>query len=233
MSGAHPRRPSPRARPSAPRRCLPPAPGRPRLGAPCPTSRPRRRSPRPARPLRPAPRSSASLAPRRLLQDVAALAHCGIENGHAARFVRGWDLVRVDEGLAVDGVREVLHPVVADALGEPEGRRLLLGAPLPGQCARWLQVLAGGGGLRPHRRGHADPVLELVLLVRVWEVADAMSPNALGELHRLVPSAELLVSAAAGGAGAAGAARGAGAAGGAGPAGGAGAGVAVPGRSVG
>jgi hypothetical protein len=31
---------------------------------------------------------------------------------------------------AVDGVREVLHAVVADALGEPEARRLLLGGAL-------------------------------------------------------------------------------------------------------
>ena len=110
------------------------------------------------------------------------------------RLVGGRDLVRVDEGLAVDGVREVLHAVVADALGEPEARRLLLGGPLRGQRARWLQVLAGGGGLLPHRGGHADPVLEVVLRVRVREVADAVRPDALGELHRLVPSGELLVA---------------------------------------
>ena len=41
-------------------------------------------------------------------------------------------------GLAIDGVREVLHAVLADALGEPEARRLLLGLRFalnePGGC---------------------------------------------------------------------------------------------------
>ena len=37
---------------------------------------------------------------------------------------------RVDEGLTVDGIRKVGHAVRADALGEPEGRRLLLGLRL-------------------------------------------------------------------------------------------------------
>ena len=118
-SESHPGRPSPTAPRAPPSRCSPPAAGRPRSGAPHPTSRPRRRSPRPERPpLRPAPSSSASpLAPRRLSQDLAALLHRGIENGHTIGLIGGWDLVRVDERLAVDGVREVLHAVVADALG--------------------------------------------------------------------------------------------------------------------
>ena len=68
--------------------------------------------------------------------------------------VGGWDLGRVDEGLTVDGVGEVLHAVVAHALGEPEGGRLLLRAPLSAQRARWLQVLARVDGLLPHRGAH-------------------------------------------------------------------------------
>src|SRR4051812_30182426 len=112
-------------------------------------------------PLRPAPRSSASpLPPRRLIQDVAALVHCGVENGHTTGLVAGWDLVRVDDGLAVDGVREVLHAVVANALGEPRGHRLLLGSPLCAQSARWLQGFARVDGLHPHLSGYVDPEVD-------------------------------------------------------------------------
>ena len=41
---------------------------------------------------------------------------------------RGWDSIRVDEGPIRGGVREVLHAVVADALGELEARRPAAGA---------------------------------------------------------------------------------------------------------
>ena len=40
----------------------------------------------------------------------------GIENGHTTGLVGGRDLVRVDQRLTVDGVREVLDAVVANAL---------------------------------------------------------------------------------------------------------------------
>src|SRR4029079_2538208 len=101
-------------------------------------------------------------------------------------------------------VRKVLHAVLAYALGEREALLLLLGAPLCTQSARWLQVLARVDGPLEHRGAHTDPIDELARRVRVREVADAVRPHALGELHRLVPVGGLLVT---GGAGAADGAR--------------------------
>ena len=101
--------------------------------------------PRPARPRRPAPTSSASpLASRRQFQDAAALVRRGIENRHPAGLVGGRDFGRVDQRLTVGGVRKVLHAVFANTLGEPQARRLLLGRSAsrsarpaaPGPCRR-------------------------------------------------------------------------------------------------
>src|SRR3954452_21315042 len=212
-SGSQPRRPVPRARLSPPSRCLPPAPGRPRRGDPHPTWRPRRRPPRPARPPPPAPISFASpLASRCQIQDTAALVRRGIENGHTTGLIGGRDLGRVDQGLTVDGVREVLDAVVANTLGEPQARRLLLDGPLSTQRARRLERLARIDGLREHLLADVDAKVVVALRARVWEVGDAVRSHALGEPHRLLLSGELCSSAAARGPGAAGVA---GAAGGA------------------
>src|SRR5439155_22859580 len=182
-------RPRPTACPPAPPRCSPMPPARSRSPARHRTARPPRRwrLRQPGRPCPSAPSLSASpLAPGCQSQDGAALLRRGVEDGHATGLVGGWDLGRVDEGVAIDGVRKILHAVLANALGEPEGRRLLLRAPLSTQRARWLQVLARVDGLPPHRGGHIDPKGRLALRVRVWEVGDAVAPDALGELHRLV-----------------------------------------------
>src|SRR2546426_11129941 len=118
---------------------------------------------------------------------MAARVHRGVEDGHAARLVGGRDSIRIDEGLTVAGVRKVLHAVLADALGELEGRRLLRGSQFGAQRARWLQGLARGNGLPPHRGAHTDPIRrELARRVWVWKVADAVGAHALGELHRLL-----------------------------------------------
>src|SRR5439155_25944733 len=104
-----------------------------------------------------------------------SLVHRGVEDAHTARRIRGRDASRIDEGLTVDGVRKVLHAVLADALGELEGRRLLRGSQLCAQRARWLQGFARGAGLLPHRGAHTDPIRrELARRVRVWKVADAV-----------------------------------------------------------
>src|SRR5262245_32329053 len=216
MSGSHPGRPRPTGCPSGRSRCSPTPPARPRSPARHPTARPPRRwrLRQPGRPRPSAPSPSASpLAPRCQSQDRAALVRRGVEDGHATGLVGGWDLGRVDEGVAVGGVWKVIHAVVAHALGEPEGRRLLLRAPLSTQGARWLQVLARIDGLRPHRGAHTDPIDELALRVRVWEVGDTVPPHALGELHRLVLIGGVLATAGAGPAAGAGTAGGAGVAG--------------------
>ena len=102
----------------------------------------------------------------------------------------GWDPIRVDEGLTVGGVREVLHAVVADALGEPRGLADccfgLRFAPVNPGGSRSLHAL---DGLLPHRVG-------LTAVDPRWssspdasgsgKCADAVRPHALGELHRLV-----------------------------------------------
>src|SRR5262245_1236794 len=40
---------------------------------------------------------------------VTALLPRGVENAHTTVRCGGWDSIRVDEGLTIDGVREVLH----------------------------------------------------------------------------------------------------------------------------
>src|SRR5207302_10850505 len=97
-------------------------------------------------------------APRLVCHKMAALVHRGVENGHATRPIGGRDSSRIDEGLTVDRVRKVLHAVLADALGELDGRRLLGGAQLCATRARWLQGLTRGAGLLPHRGAHTDPI---------------------------------------------------------------------------
>src|ERR1700704_2460942 len=142
-SGSHPGRPWPRASPFPPSWCSPPAPGPPRSLAAHWTSRPRRRwRPRqPGRPLRQAPNASASPAPLDACTrgEIAAFLHRRVDRCNA---IPGWDSIRVDEGPIWGGVREVLHAVVADALGELEGRLLLLGAPLVAPEPPGLQVLS-------------------------------------------------------------------------------------------
>src|SRR5438552_11469810 len=94
----------------------------------------------------------------------------GVEDGHAARLVGGRDVSRVDEGLTVDGVGKVRHAVLADALGERERRRKLRGGQVRVERPRWLQGLARGDGLRPHRFAYADPIRgELARGVWVWK----------------------------------------------------------------
>src|SRR4029450_4107237 len=116
-----------------------------------------------------------------------ALAHRGVEDGHTLRRVGGWDSSRVDEGLAIDGVRKVLHAVLSDALSELEGRRQLLGALVCAKRARWLQLLTGAEGLCPHRGAHTDPKGgKLARRLRVREIGVSVLPHALGELHRLL-----------------------------------------------
>src|SRR5258708_27920060 len=77
------------------------------------------RPPQPGRPLRPAAMSSASLAPRhpRRRRKTAALLHRSVENRPASVRSGRWDLIRVDEGPIWGGVWEVVHAVVAHALG--------------------------------------------------------------------------------------------------------------------
>src|SRR5439155_15303278 len=114
------------------------------------TWRPRRRwrLRRPGRPLRPAPRSYASLAPPYAGCGcvLAALVHRGGENGHATRPIGGRDSSRVDEGLILAGVRKVPHTVVANALSELESSLLLLGAPLCASEHRKRKLLARAHG---------------------------------------------------------------------------------------
>ena len=145
--------------------------------------RPRRRSRprRPGRPLRPAPTSSASpLAPAAAATDRGTSASRRGEC--SSRRVAAADGIRFvsTRGLTMDGVRKVRHAVRADALGELEGRRLLLGAPLAAHEPRWLQVLARADGLLPRRgarvqrRAVRDPI-------------EANSPDALGSGNPLTP----------------------------------------------
>src|SRR5207245_7835308 len=110
------------------------------------------------RPLRPAPNSSASPAPHGacIRGEIAALLHRGVDRRNAIP-CGGWVSIRVDEGPIWGGVREVLHAVVADALGELEGILLLLGGPLVSREPRWLQVLAGAAGLRERRAVRVQP----------------------------------------------------------------------------
>src|SRR4029079_4300267 len=132
-SAFRPARPWPRACPSRPSRCSPACPARPWSMAWRWTSRPRPRwRSRPSgRPRRPAPGASASLLARRCLrQEITALVHRGVEDGHTTVRCGGGNATRVDERLTVDRVRKVLHAVLAYALGEREALLLLLGAPL-------------------------------------------------------------------------------------------------------
>src|SRR4029453_18788831 len=135
----------------------------------CPRCRSRIRSnnPRRSRPAwqgRPAARVfsswfllSCALAPRcfcrDIAQEIAARVHRGVENARTIRRCGGWDSSPVDDGRAIDGVRKVLHAVLADAVGELEGGRLLHGVP----HFRWLQVLARADGLSPLIATHTDP----------------------------------------------------------------------------
>src|SRR5439155_16192834 len=154
-SGSRTGRPCPQASPAPPSRGSPPAPSRLRSLASHQRWRPRRRrrSRQPGPPLRPEPISFASLAPMYTGCGcvLAALPHRGVENGYATVRCGGWDPIRVNEGRIWRRIWEVLHTVVADALGELEGRRLLLGAPLVAREPRWLQVLARAEGLLEHR----------------------------------------------------------------------------------
>src|SRR4029450_6604221 len=97
--------------------------------------------------------SSASLAPRhpRRRREVAALPHCSVENVHTTRHVGGWDSIRVDKGPIRGGVREVLHAVVAYALGELEARLPLLGRHLATREPRRLQIPTRAEGLLERR----------------------------------------------------------------------------------
>src|SRR6185437_16681367 len=81
-----------------------------------------------------------------------------MEDAHPTGPVGRRDAIGVDQGLAVDGVRKVLYAVLANALGELEGPRLLRGAPLPAGEPRRFQGLARAEGpgerwsARVHRR---------------------------------------------------------------------------------
>src|SRR5262249_12988062 len=137
----------------------------------------------------------------------AALLHRGVQSAHTTVPIGGWDSIRVDERRIWVGVREVLHAVVADALGELEGRLLLLGAPLVAREPRWLQVLTHADCLRARRavrvqrravRYRID--CQLARRVRVRELPDAVGAHALGELRRLLTSGGGAVGSAAAGA---------------------------------
>src|SRR5207248_3888218 len=108
------------------------------------------------------PTSCASQATRHacMSREAGALMNRGVEDVHAAASCGGWDSIRVDERRVWGGVGEVLHAVVADALGELEGRLLLLGSPVLAREPRWLQVLARAAGLRERgaARVHPRPV---------------------------------------------------------------------------
>src|SRR4051794_21802450 len=145
--------------------------------------------------------SSSTLAPRcprGRSQQVAALVRRGVENAHATGAVGGRDLIRVDEGLTIGGIWKVGHAVRANALGEPQRRRLLLGAALCAQRSRWLQRLAGVDGAREHPGTHIDAEVEVARRIRIREVRDAVRSHALGELHGLLPLGGLRVTTAAG-----------------------------------
>src|ERR1700680_1560299 len=90
--------------------------------------------------------SSASLAPRhpRRRRKAVALLHRSVETRHASVRSGRWDLIRIDEWRIRSGVWEVLHAVVAHALGELEGRRLLLRAPGLAHEPCGLQVFTRG-----------------------------------------------------------------------------------------
>src|SRR5581483_401215 len=111
----------------------------------------------------------------------AALVHRGVENAHAPGQIGGRDSIRVDERSVWNWVREILHAVLADALGELEGCLLLLGTALAAHEPRWFQVLTRADGLL-ERRGvcvHRRPVRylidgELARRVRVRELGDAV-----------------------------------------------------------
>src|SRR4029453_13647143 len=148
----------------------------------------------------------------------AARPHRSVENAQPTRRSGGWDSTRVNEGIVSGGIRKVLHAVLAYALGELEGSVLLLGAPLVAREPRRLQIPAGAEcllerrGARVHRRAVRHRIDgQRARRVRVRERADTVGSHALGELHRLLPSGGVRVSAgAAGGAGAAGSGGGAG-----------------------
>src|SRR5262249_20072486 len=149
---------------------------------------------------------------------------------HATGSIGGWDSSRVDEGLTVDGVRKALDAVRANALGELEGRRQLLGAKGCAKRAWWLQLLARGERLCPPRGAHGDPKRgRLTRRLRVREIGLSVLAPALCELHRLLAGSGG-GDVTGGGAAAARAVGGTGVAGGTGAAGGSA--VAVPGRSV-
>src|SRR5690349_5381935 len=96
---------------------------------------------------------SPSPAPRDacIRGETAALLHRGVENVHTILRCGGWDSIRIDHGPIWVGVREVLHAVVADALGELESRFLLLGTPLASRESCRLQVLTRADGLLERR----------------------------------------------------------------------------------
>ena len=78
------------------------------------------------------------------------------------------------------------HPVVAHALGELEGRLLLLRGPLGAHEPRWLQVFARAEGLLERRgvrvepRAVHDPV-DGELARRVWGPGTLLTP--LARMH--------------------------------------------------
>ena len=115
---------------------------------------------------------------------------------------------RLDEGILVVSMRgspltgsgKSFTPCSRTQSANLRRVRLLLRAPLrhsrrpaaPGPCTHQRPAATRGA--------HIDPEDVVALRVRVREVGDAVRPDALGELHRLVLSGERL----AGGAGAAG-----------------------------
>src|SRR5205823_12300569 len=136
---------------------------------------------------------------------IAALLHRGVETAHPPGLCGGWDAIRVDERPVWEGIREVLHPVLTDALGELEGRVLLLRAPLAAREVRWLQALTRADGLlerwaaRVQRRAVRHRIDgELPRRARVRELADPVAAHALGELHRLLSTGQGAAAAAAG-----------------------------------
>src|SRR5579864_9712457 len=133
--------------------------------------------------------SSASLAPRhpRCRREAAALLHRSVENRPASVRSGGRDLIRVDEWRIWGGVWEVLHAVVAHALGELERRLLLLRGPGHAHEPGRLEVFTRGQRLlecravRVHRRAVCYLIDgERARRVRIRELADAVVAHALG-----------------------------------------------------
>src|SRR5262249_39941898 len=135
---------------------------------------------------RPCSSALPSLAPRCRSQQSAAFLRRGVEDAHAIGSVGRWDVIRVDERRAVDGVWKVGHAVCANARGELERCCLLCGAALAAQSARWLQRLTGVDRSRELRGSDVDGEVEVARRVRVWEVRNAVRAHALSELHRLL-----------------------------------------------